>query len=1177
MSPEQTRMGSLDIDTRTDIYSLGVVLYRMLTGRLPFYADTIVETLRRVVEETAQPPRQLVPDLPAELERICLKAMAKRIESRYTTALDMTEDLRGVCRSAVTSAPLVADNPDSVTKVKPPTLGPRQGIETERRRITLLICNCDSTDPDRPLELLDPEEQHGIQIAFHRRCADVIQRFGGTPVPSAAREVFVCFGFPIAHEDAAARAVRTGLALIEAVSRLGAEQQAAGSVPISAWVTVHTGQAVVGEGNAAKGEVISIVGEVRNVVTRLEPYSEPGFVLVTETTQQLTRGYFVSESRGKQAIKGVPQPLEMFRILGESAAKTRLDVSEQAGLTPLVGRDTELSILRDRWEQTSEGMGQVVLLIGEAGLGKSRLVRELKSQVVQESAAGEFSVIEWQCSTYHQNSSLNPATDYLERLLCFVHEDAPAERFHRLEKHLKELGPTQAETVSLFAALLSLPTDAKYPPLNLSPQKQREKTHEALLDWLRACARKQPVLFIIEDLHWIDPSSLELLSRLVEQGFNDRILTLLTFRPEFETPWKSKAHQTQIALNRLTKRQIAEMIRQKVGRDRVPQTVIDEVAVKSDGIPLFVEEFTKVLTEAPSVQDAEGDSMASMALRLQEIPATLEDLLMARLDHMASNREVVQLGATLGREFGYELLHAVCSLEETALQAELDKLVQAEMLFQKGRPPQCSYLFKHALIQDAAYKSMLKKKRQQYHGKIAEGLVARFAETAATEPELVAQHYTEAGQSEQGIEYWLRAGQRAGERADYQEAIRHLSRGLDLLNTLPPAPTRDGRELAFRLQLASCYLATRGYASSEVETHVVRARELCEHLGAVAPLFGVMMITWALRFIRGKNALAQKICAELLNLAEASNDEGCRTEAHWAWGCTTWWAGDFAKSRNHLERGYQSYKPEAALEHVRFTAQNSGPLLLAYSGLALWSLGYFDQARAKAAQAVAFAERLNHPFSTAASVWQTGFMSQLAGDGPAALAVAEKVQKLSEEQSFAFWIALPLSLRGAALSLMGRHAEAVPLLQDGLRRVEATGCEMVHQNNLGCLADALWQTGRRHEAWAALNRAFALTERDQERYIESELYRRKAAFLADESPAKVAEITTCLETAIAIARRQEARFFELRSTLALARLRLVSGGPGEARGLVQPLVDWFTEGFDAPDLVRAREFLETLS
>ena len=580
MAPEQFAGTAHRIDGRTDIYSLGAVLYEMLCGRMPFRSDDPRELMRQVRDDEPQPPRQIARNMPSELERICLKALAKNIQDRYTTAADMAADLRHMIETTAERSGLASSlrpgvnepeltQPDSSQQVaaKPSSSSRRRLREAERRQVTVLVCGCDLFESETFLENLDAEDQAKVLRAFQKVCEEVVQRFDGTIVQCNEQVVLTCFGYPVAYEDAAHRAARTGLQILEDMQGLGEQLYTKQGLQLNPWVGIHTGPAVV----ESSAETISLIGEARNVAVRLEDVASFGQIICSAATQRLIERQFNCASLGHRKIKGVAEPVELFLIEKIREARSLTEATEPIGLTPLTGRDHEISLLKDRWDQAREGMGQVVLLIGEAGLGKLRLVHTMKQHVLGQMVEGEVDapVIEWRCSPHFQNTALYPAIDFYERALAFGREETPAIRFGRLLRRMEEYDLARPETMPLWASLLSLPTTDRFPPLLLSPTRQREETFRAMLEWLRTRAARRPVLLIVEDLHWIDASSLEFLRQFIAEGLYDRVLTLLTFRPEFQTPWPAVAHQTSLALNRLTRRQVGELMRRNTGRDPV--------------------------------------------------------------------------------------------------------------------------------------------------------------------------------------------------------------------------------------------------------------------------------------------------------------------------------------------------------------------------------------------------------------------------------------------------------------------------------------------------------------------------------------------------------------------------------------------------------------------------------
>jgi serine/threonine protein kinase/tetratricopeptide (TPR) repeat protein len=1187
MSPEQAVGTAHRIDGRTDIYSLGVVLYELLTGRVPFRATTPLELLRQVRDDEPQPPRQLVRDIPAELERACLKAMAKRQQDRYTTAADFAANLRrtlpGTAETPVpqhvpfetparepraTMPATPTPRPDTIT---PPSRS--RAREAERRQVTVLVGGCDLFESDAYLGL-DTEDQAEILRAFQEACVQAVQRFDGTVVQCNEQGLLVCFGYPVAYEDAARRAARAGLDLLDDLKALGGKLLSGRHLEPNPWVALHTGTAIV----EVKADAVSLVGEVRNVAVRLKEAAEPGRVICTETTQRLFQAEFKSASLGRRQIKGVAQPVQLFAVEGIAAAGSLIEASSPAGLTPLTGRDHEISLLQARWEQAQEGMGQVVLLVGEPGLGKSRLVHTLKQHVRVQTGDSEEDapIIEWRCSPHYQNTGLHPAVDYYERSLGFGREEPPQARFDRLLRRLEQDDLAHPEAVALWAALLSLPTPDRFPPLSLSPVRQREETFQAMLEWLRVRAARRPTLFVVEDLHWVDASTLEFLGQFLAEGLHDSILTLLTFRPEFKTPWPALAHQTSLALTRLTRRQVGDLMRKKAG-GALPDAVVDQIYDRAGGVPLFVEEFTKLVQESGVLDSTGQSSTLPGVLPAHEIPATLQDLVMARLDRMEGGRELAQLAAVLGREFGYELLAAVAALDEPALQAELARLVQAELLYQKGRPPRSTYIFKHALLEDALYNALVKTKRQQFHRRIGEVLEERFPQTAETQPELLAHHFTEAGLTEKAVGYWLAAGQRSRERSAVHEAIGHLTKGLALLSTLAETRDRDERELQFLTTLGPAYIAARGYAAPEVGPTLLRARELCQRRNDPQQLFGIMLGMWEWRIVRGDLRLGMDLAGQGMALAERLEDPGILMEALFMPGVTMFYRARFADARACYEKALAGYDDRERTKFwTAYTGHNAGVTHRCYLALALWHLGYPDQARAVDREARELARTIGHAFTLGHAVDFTAFLCHYCRLGAEVRAAAEEEIAIGTEQGFQLWQALGTLHKGAGLLLEGRREEALGVLLKGFSAFRATGAEVRVPAYLGMLGDVYTQSGRFADARKALNEGLAVAEKNDDRCHEAELHRLQGELLLAESPDEAAA-EGYFRQAIETARAQQSRAWELRATMSLARLRQRQGRRNEARLALAAIYDTYTEGFTTPDLMDAAALLDSLA
>jgi predicted ATPase/class 3 adenylate cyclase len=1062
-----------------------------------------------------------------------------------------------------------ADDPPPVTS--PPTTP--HPPEAERRQLTVLFC--DLVDSTRLASQLDPEEWREVVRAYQATCAAVIQRYEGHIAQYLGDGLLVYFGYPRAHEDDAQRAVRAGLGIVEAMAQLIPRVGARHAVPLQVRLGIHTGQVVVGEiGGGATHEQLAL-GETPNVAARLQGLAAPNTLVISVATFQLLAGFFACQPLGTPLLKGLAQPLAVYRVLYESMARSRLEAASSTGWTPLVGREQEIRVLLERWAQVKDGLGQVVLLSGEAGIGKSRLVQVLQEHVAAEPQAW---LTPCQCSPYHQNTALYPLIELLERVaLRFEREETPAQKLRKLEGFLVQYGLPLAEAVPLFAVLLSLPLTADYAPPTMSPEQQKQQTLHALLTILLRIAAQQPVLFVMEDLHWVDPSTLELLSLLVDQGPTARILTLFTCRPDFSPPWSGRSHLTQVTLNRLPRRQAAELTGRVAHGKALPPEVVEQVVAKTDGVPLFVEELTKMVLESGLLQERAERYALTGPLPPLAIPATLHDSLMARLDRLAAVKGLAQLGATLGREFAYDLLQAVSLWDEDTLRHGLHQLVAAEFLYQQGLPPQATYVFKHALIQDTAYQSLLRSTRQQYHQRIAQVLAARFPEVCETQPELVAQHYTAAGCTEQAVHYWQRAGQHASDRSAHLEAISHFTTGIELLKTLPETPEHTQQALTLHIALGAALQMAKGLAAPEVEHAYTQAHVLCQQVGETPQLIPVLFGLWRFYATRSQLHTARELGETLLRLAQRSHDPALAVIAHCALGWTWICLGALPAARQYLEEGIAHYTTDQRHAPAFRMGQDPGVACGAFAAMTLWLLGYPDQALARLDDALALAHELSHPFSLAFAWCLAAFVSQFRRDVPATYEHAEAAVALSTEQGFTQWLAMGTSLRGWALAMQGQGEEGLAQVRQGIAAYRATGAALWVPYFCTLLADVSNHLGHAEDDLQVLAEAHTLVEQHEERWWEAEISRLRGVLLLRQPGTPQAEAEAWLQRALDVARRQQAKSWEVRAAMSLARLWQQQGKRAEAHELLAPIYGWFTEGFDTTDLQEAKALLAELS
>jgi class 3 adenylate cyclase/predicted ATPase len=1065
-----------------------------------------------------------------------------------------------------------ADMPAEVT-LRP---GEPQVPEAERRQLTVLFC--DLVDSTALAGQLDPEDWREVVRAYQETCTKVIARYDGHIAQYLGDGLLVYFGYPQAHEDDAQRAVRAGLGMVEDMGPLNARLSQEHGVQLQVRLGVHTGQVVVGEiGGGARHEQLAL-GETPNVAARLQGIAAPNTVVISAATAQLLGGFFACRSLGTPPLKGVHQSLEVYQVLSESTAHSRLEAAGGVGLTPLVGREVEVALLLERWAQVKDGLGQVVLLSGEAGIGKSRLVEVLKEHVASEPQAW---LTPCQCSPYYQNTALYPLIDLLERVvLRFDRAESAQQKLNKLEGFLVQYGLPLTEAVPLLATLLSLPLASHDTPRNMSPQQQKRLTLHTLLTMLLRIAARQPVLFIMEDLYWVDPSTLEFLSLLADQGPTARILVLLTFRPDFNPPWTGRSHLTQVTVTRLPSRQAVEVIRRVAHGKALPPEVVEQVVAKTDGVPLFIEELTKMVLESSLLQEQAERYELTGPLSPLAIPTTLHDSLMARLDRLAAVKGLAQLGATLGREFSYALLRAVALWDEDTLHKGLHQLVAAELLYQRGLPPQATYLFKHALIQDVAYQSLLKSRRQNYHQRIAQVLEAQFPEIAEAQPELLAHHCLEAGLTNQSVTYWSKAGQRAIEQSAYVEAISHLRIGLALLQTFPETLARVQREVDMHIGLGASLAASKGYTASEVEQSYARARQLCQHLEDPQRLSSVLRGLWRYYVVRAEHQTAHELGEQLLTLAQRVQDVTMLIAAHQMLGTTLFFMGAVAAAHTHYTQGIMHYHAQQHHSSALLYGAEAGmspAICLSRAAWVLWYLGYPDQGLARSHEAVTLAQQTAHPFIRTSALGATAMFHQFRREMRAAQEHAEALISLTTVQGFPFWLTLGSLLRGWVLTYQGQVTEGIEQMIQACRAFRATGAEVFQSYALTLLAEAYGTLGEPEAGLGLLTEALTLADTPGEQWYESELYRLKGALLLQQSSDNHAEAERCFRQAIVVAQNQQAKSWELRASTSLARLWQRQGKRNEAHVLLARIYGWFTEGFDTADLQEAKALLAQLS
>ncbi|HEV2546226.1 MAG TPA: AAA family ATPase [Stellaceae bacterium] len=1012
---------------------------------------------------------------------------------------------------------------------------------------------------------LDPEDMREIIGTYHRCCAEQITKAGGFVAKYMGDGVLAYFGFPQAHEDDAERAVRTALSLIEAVPSL----RTGHDLSLQVRVGIATGVVVVGdligEGDAQER---GVVGDTPNLAARLQALAEPGQVVIAQSTRRLTGGHFEYRDLGRVALKGLADPIQAWQVVGASTVESRFEALHGAALTPLVGREEELELLLRRWRQAKAGEGSIVLVSGEPGIGKSRIVEALFEKLRTEP----YTRLRLFCSPHHQDTALYPTITQLERAAGFRRDDTDEQRLDKLEAVLAQATNDLKEAAPLLAQLLSVTTEGRYPALDLTPQSRKEKTFKALIAQVAGLAARQPVVMVYEDAHWIDPTSLELLDLIVDRVPSLPVLLIITFRPEFTPSWVGRPQVTLLSLSRLPHRQRSEMLAQLTGGKALPREIADQIVDRTDGVPLFIEELTKAVIESGDLADAGDHYKVTRSLSPLAIPTTLHASLMARLDRLASVREVAQIGAAVGRRFSHELISAVVSMPQKQLDDGLAQLVNAELLFRRGTPPDAEYTFKHALVQDAAYSTLLRGRRQQLHARIAETLERQFPEIVATEPASLAQHWTEAASVKEAIAYWSKATRTSLTRSAMVEAAAQARKGLDLLLSLIEDPERWRQELELQTMLGWALFASKGEGAPEAGEAFIRARDLCDHLGDRSSLGRVLSLQGSHYLARAQHAAARHAAEELLQVALERNDAALEVHAHQILGRSLHWLGAVASAVDHFERALSVRVPETGDQSI----DGSRAATLSYLAYDLMLLGHVDQAVARRGQALALARQTNRPYVLAVALIWAGLVDALRGAEQSALECNIEIMAIAKEQSFALVLAGANLGFATGLSRSGKTVEGLALARQAFAYVAATGFTSGQTQGLALLGYCCERAGEIDEALSLLDTGLEMANATDERFFEAELHRLKGEWLAEHRGAHL-EAAGCYQRALAVARQQEAKLFELRASTSLARLRRDQGKLTEARDLLAPIYGWFTEGFDTPDLKEAKALLEELA
>jgi class 3 adenylate cyclase len=1033
---------------------------------------------------------------------------------------------------------------DLPTQLRPVVAAPSGG---ERRHLTVMFC--DLVGSTEIAGRLDAEEWRDIVANYHRAVAEAVTRFGGHVAKNLGDGALVYFGYPQAEENDPERALRAGLAIIEAVAAQSHALATRNGPEISVRIGVHVGPVVIGED-------AEVFGEVPNVAARIQAAAEPGTLLISRDVHRLVSGLFVVSDRGTQALKGVAEPVGLFQVTRASGAGRRRVAGRV--ITPLIGREEELRQIESRWGRARAGQGQLILLVGDAGLGKSRLTQEFQSYLAETP----HTWVEWSCSQLLQNTPFHPFIEFVWRRLE-EREPTLEGRVAALAAWHRAVGLDPAQSVPLVAPLLDLPVPADYPPPPSAPEERRRRLIATLAGWLTGGARTQALLLLVEDVHWADPSTLDLLRVLAEQGAAVPLMLLVTSRPEFRTPWPHRSHHTVITLAPLERREVLLMVGKVAERQAISSEMMEALVTRTGGVPLFIEEVTRLLLEGG------GHSGA------QQIPLTLRASLMARLDRLGSAKEVAQIAAVLGREFAYPLIRAVAVSGKTVLTAALERLAEADIIYTQGMPPDSTYRFKHTLVRDAAYESLLKSRRRELHRAVARALNDEFREISEAQPELLAYHLTEAGENESAIVAWQRAGEGALLRAAYIEASKHLGKAIGLVESLGDGPAEPLLRLKLQIAYGQALLQSRGFGAPETTAAFGRAAELAAGIEDAAERFSARFGLWVGSLIRGEPEAIRSLSAAFLRDAEGEPNSPELMCGHRIVGTSLWYEGDYIGAREHLEKVLASYNPELHRSLAFRFGQDIGVSGMVFLALTLWPLGEIEHARRLAQEALAYAPSTGHLATVAYALVVNCDLELLRRDTRRLLAHGQSLVAMSREHGLAFYLARSTFLLGYARWRAGEEAGETEM-REGIGMMREQGITYKLPLFEACRAEAEAEMGRVESALAMLDDAFALSERTGQHCHDAELHRLRGDILLRADRPDFAAAEGAFTRSIEIARGQRTRSFELRAALALAKLYHATQRDDAAHSVLDPALNGFSPAQEFPEFDQAQALLAEL-